>query len=226
MWSRSACVSSGRRRLARRRAQLDRDRAAAGLAHHCIDVPEGDRAKTLRQASKLYDSLIIATSAHKTGRGFAAAEAQRQTWLRQFVQTFGTDENDESTTFNGTIPQALVMMNGGLINSAISIQKGSLLQQVVDSTSGDIHTRPSKGKPRRTTKRRTPSAQQLRKNRYQKIPRKIRTLFMITLARMPTAEEMNSLNGIFKEGQDQDPIHGLQDVFWAVLNSNEFITNH
>lgn len=44
-----------------RRAHLDtltRGLAAAGLAHHCIDVPEGDRAKTLRQASKLYDSLI------------------------------------------------------------------------------------------------------------------------------------------------------------------------
>ena len=100
------------------------------------------------------------------------------------------------------------------------------MQQVVDSTSGDIHTRSSKSKPRRTTKRRTPSAQQLRKNRYQKIPRKIRTLFMIALARMPTTGEMNSLNGVFKEGKDQDPIHGLQDVFWAVLNSNEFITNH
>ena len=178
------------------------------------------------QAEQLYDSLIIATAAHKTGRGYADAEKQRQTWLRQFVQTFGTDENDESTTFNGTIPQALVMMNGGLINSAISTQKGALLQQVVDSASGDIHTRSSKSKPRRTTKRRTPSAQQLRKNRYQKIPRKIRTLFMIALARMPTTGEMNSLNGVFKEGKDQDPIHGLQDVFWAVLNSNEFITNH
>ena len=89
------------------------------------------------QAEQLYDSLIIATAAHKTGRGFEDAEKQRQTWLRQFVQTFGTDENDESTTFNGTIPQALVMMNGGLINSAISTQKGSLLQQVVDSPHPD-----------------------------------------------------------------------------------------
>ena len=25
---------------------------------------------------------------------------------------FGTDEGDETTTFNGTIPQALMMMNG------------------------------------------------------------------------------------------------------------------
>ena len=89
-----------------------------------------------------------------------------------------------------------------------------------------LHTRTSKSKSRRKKKRLAISAQQLRKNRYQKIPRKIRTLFMIALARMPTPEEMNALERVFKDGEDQDPIAGLQDVFWAVLNSNEFITNH
>ena len=32
--------------------------SGADLAHHRLDVPEGDRAKTLRHASRLYDSLI------------------------------------------------------------------------------------------------------------------------------------------------------------------------
>ncbi|MBQ16648.1 MAG: hypothetical protein CMJ65_05935 [Planctomycetaceae bacterium] len=180
------------------------------------------------QAEQLYDSLIIATNAHKVGRGFDAAENQRRTWLRQFVQTFGTDENDESTTFNGTIPQALVMMNGALINSALSTSKGSLLQRVVDSPKGDIRPVSRTTSPRSRRKRKTVvvSPLQAKKNRYRAIPRKIQTLFLVALQRQPTPEEMTALDRVFQEGGSRDPIAGLQDVFWAVLNSNEFITNH
>ncbi|GIS57865.1 MAG: hypothetical protein CM1200mP2_00900 [Planctomycetaceae bacterium] len=35
---------------------------------------------------------------------------------------FGTDENDEATTFNGTIPPALMMMNGDLVDKATSAE--------------------------------------------------------------------------------------------------------
>ena len=60
------------------------------------------------EAEQLYDSLIVATNAHQSGRANRTeAEKQRQQWLAQFVIAFGTDENDEATTFNGTIPQAL-----------------------------------------------------------------------------------------------------------------------
>ena len=180
------------------------------------------------RAEQLYDSLIIATNAHKNGRGFEAAEKQRETWLRQFVQTFGTDENDESTTFNGTIPQALLMMNGALINNAVATTNGSLLQQVVDSPSGDIRparTRTGK-RPPRARKAVKIRAQQQLKNRYRSIPRKIETLFLVALQRKPTEAEMTALGRVFEEGGNGDPIAGLQDVFWAVLNSNEFVTNH
>jgi hypothetical protein len=180
------------------------------------------------RAEQLYDSLIIATNAHKTGRGFEAAEKQRGTWLRQFVQTFGTDENDESTTFNGTIPQALLMMNGALISNAVATTKGSLLQQVVDSPTGDIRPAKSGTKKRaaRTKKAARIRAQQQNKNRYKAIPRKIETLFLVALQRKPSENEMAALDRVFQGGGNGDPIAGLQDVFWAVLNSNEFVTNH
>jgi len=180
------------------------------------------------RAEQLYDSLIIATNAHKTGRGFEAAENQRRTWLRQFVQTFGTDENDESTTFNGTIPQALLMMNGALISNAVATANGSLLQQVVDSPSGDIHPAKAgtKKRPPRTKKAIKIRAQQQIKNRYKAIPRKIETLFLVALQRKPSKNEMAALDRVFRSGGNADTIAGLQDVFWAVLNSNEFVTNH
>lgn len=83
-------------------------------------------------AEQLYDSLIIATEAHKSGQSsWEESERQRQEWLQQFVITFANDEGEESTTFNGTIPQALMMMNGELIQKATSAESGSFLNDVL-----------------------------------------------------------------------------------------------
>ena len=57
--------------------------------------------------------------------------------MRPFVMAFGTDENDEATTFNGTIPQALMMMNGELIENAVSTKKGSYLRRVLEKRGSD-----------------------------------------------------------------------------------------
>ena len=82
------------------------------------------------QAEQLYDSLIVATNAHQSGRSdWAKAEGQRQQWMDQFVVAFGTDENDESTTFNGTIPQALMLMNGALTRKRGQRQSGKLPEE-------------------------------------------------------------------------------------------------
>ena len=54
----------------------------------------------------------------------------RERWLRQFNTAFGTDDNGEATTFNGTIPQALMMMNGALVRRATGNQPGSMLARV------------------------------------------------------------------------------------------------
>lgn len=142
-------------------------------------------------AEQLYDSLIIATNAHKSGRSWEEAERQRQTWMRQFFQTFGTDENDEATSFDGTIPQALTMMNGDLVDTAIKASKGSLLNDVL--TSKDSPTE------------------------------KIRKLYLATLARPPSAGEVKSATTIMKNAP---PMEAFQDLYWALLNSNEFIFNH
>jgi len=80
------------------------------------------------QAEQLYDSLIVASNAHQTGNGdWSAQEEQRRRWMQQFIVAFNNDENDESTTFNGTIPQALMMMNSELIDKACSLERGSFL---------------------------------------------------------------------------------------------------
>jgi len=145
------------------------------------------------EAEQLYDSLIIATNAHRSGRSsWEQAEKQRQQWLRQFVLTFGTDENDESTTFNGTIPQALALMNGEVVRDAVKTDKGTHLREVLEG----------------------PDSDQV----------KIKKLYMATLTRAPSAKEVSMAQQMLKGNKDK--IGAYQDLFWALLNSNEFIFIH
>jgi hypothetical protein len=172
-------------------------------------------------AEQLYDSLLVATEAHKAGRNYDQSERQRNEWLGQFVRTFGTDENDESTDFNGTVPQALVMMNGPLIRSAISGDSGSFLRRVMEGNASKSEEGGGKTKsPRVSRVKSTPL--KLAKG----IPGRIEMLYLTALARKPTSDEISAFDKTFQQGGDRDPIHGLQDVFWALLNSNEFIINH
>jgi Protein of unknown function (DUF1549)/Protein of unknown function (DUF1553) len=85
----------------------------------------------LRQmsAEQLYQSLVSATDASSKG-SYEAQEQERRKWLQQFVVAFGTDEGDEATTFNGSIPQALMLFNGELTKNAISTAKGSFIDQL------------------------------------------------------------------------------------------------
>ncbi len=149
------------------------------------------------EAEQLYDSLIVATGAHKAGgAGWEESEQQRQQWLRQFVIAFGTDENDETTTFNGTIPQALMMMNGELVQKATSAERGSYLNRVLGERGSDTV--------------------------------RIRRLFLSTLTREPTRRESNAAIQLIQliKAKKGDPVSAYQDLFWALLNSNEFIFNH
>lgn len=52
----------------------------------------------------------------------------------------------------------------------------------------------------------------------------IEKIYMRCLSRAPTESEMANLLKLIAESPNED--QGLQDVFWAVLNSREFIFNH
>ena len=173
-------------------------------------------------AEQLYDSLIVATDAHKSGRNYEQSERQRNEWLGQFVRTFGTDENDESTEFNGTVPQALVLMNGELIRSALGGDQGSFLRRVLDGSVLKDEDIAASSKGTRTLVRGKVVPVKIAKG----ISGKIEVLYLTALARKPTSTELSALDKAFHDSNDRDPIHGLQDVFWALLNSNEFIFNH
>ena len=146
------------------------------------------------EAEQLYDSLIVATNAHRSGRAsWSQAERQRATWLRQFVIAFGTDEGDEATTFNGTIPQALMMMNGELVRNATSADKGSYLREILETPRATDTTRITK-------------------------------LYMATLSRLPSSRERSLATRMIRANSDK--LVAYQDLFWALLNCNEFIFVH
>ncbi|QEL13204.1 DUF1549 domain-containing protein [Limnoglobus roseus] len=52
----------------------------------------------------------------------------------------------------------------------------------------------------------------------------IETIYLRSLSRPPTEEERLNLEAMIKNGKD--PRMALEDVFWAVMNSREFMFNH
>ena len=55
----------------------------------------------------------------------------------------------------------------------------------------------------------------------------IRHLYLATLTREPTDMEMEKLLTAVPAGKDKNATReALEDIFWALLNSKEFIFNH
>ena len=52
----------------------------------------------------------------------------------------------------------------------------------------------------------------------------IENLYLRCLSRKPTEAEMAKLLGFFKDGHSAEEV--LQDLFWSLLNSKEFVFNH
>jgi hypothetical protein len=56
---------------------------------------------------------------------------------------------------------------------------------------------------------------------------KVETIFLATLSRLPTADEFARYGSyVERGGSTNDQRRALTDVFWALLNSSEFILNH
>jgi hypothetical protein len=168
----------------------------------------------------LFESLMTATRAEARGR--AARADLRDRWMRKLVRNFGDDEGNE-LNFNGTVVQALLMMNGAELNGEIGVGRGAAAANPVADVMRRVGASPNKI--------------------YDE-------LFLMTLSRRPTQEERNKLE-LVRTGRAEvvvgPPAKGpggrpapapkapgalpgdpafYQDVLWALLNTNEFILNH
>jgi hypothetical protein len=145
---------------------------------------------------QLFDSLLTATAAHKAGGG-GADDRRRDGWLRQFTFAFANDEGAEDSGFEGTIPQALMMMNGELMEQAVGGKAGSFLCDLLEQAQ---------------QQRRTPPALYM-----------VNNIYLAALGRYPSQRERDAARRFLDSYPDT--INVLEDVFWALLNSNEFILN-
>ena len=151
-------------------------------------------------AEQTYDSFMTATKAHQVGVvDWTQAERNRQQWLQQFVVAFHTDENDETMTFEGSVGNALSLMNGPLVDKALDTSVGSFLGEIVRQKSSESE--------------------------------KIRSLCLATLSRSPAPGELSAMRKLVREasrshGGGPTASEAFQDLFWAVLNSNEFALIH
>jgi hypothetical protein len=140
---------------------------------------------------QLLESLVTAT---KMEQGSTAAKKKelRDKWIRALIANFGDDEGNE-VNFNGTIVQALMMMNGKDINDAISADKGTVNQILLKNPRASIDE-----------------------------------LYLAALNRPARRNEVAGIqNRIRLRAGFKDNVKAqYQDIFWALLNSNEFLLNH
>jgi hypothetical protein len=156
------------------------------------DKPEADVffSRMLLKAmtpEQLFESLAIATEG-KVEKLTEERKKRREEWTKKLVVNFGDDEGNE-ITFNGTLLQALMLMNGKELSEAIKTRdRGTLVEAM----------KKGKGNPNRV----------------------VEEVYLAALNRRPGPE--GSRIGRYKSN---DP-NFYADLFWALLNSNEFILNH
>ncbi|MBX9679796.1 MAG: DUF1549 and DUF1553 domain-containing protein [Gemmataceae bacterium] len=181
----------------------------SSVANKTNDKPEDEVffARMLQKPmtpEQMFESMMTATAVQssKTER-----METKERWLDKLVQNFGNDEGEEGS-FSGTIVQALILMNGEDINKAISDEKVGTVAAVL--------------KKRAFSRTAASDA--------------INDLFLAALNRPATKAEIAkftdpkvlNLPRVPSAPSNQQTFwtRYYQDIFWAVLNSNEFILNH
>lgn len=154
---------------------------------------------------QLYDALLRATGtesaverlgggARGPGAGPGVGRGGNAVFAA-FAFLFDDDEGQEADGFAGSIPQGLFLMNGRLLQGALSALPGSTLTRVLETERTDAG--------------------------------RVRALYLAAYGREPEAEERRqALTFVRRAAVSKDERAGWQDLFWVLLNSAEFMSNH
>lgn len=174
-------------------------RSSKITAQNLVDAPEAGTVPLFShyyarqmQAEEVYQSLLIAAQLRKVNGSQSQVELARRDWLAQFQRNMATDDAEEESNFNGSMSQSLAMMNGELMQRAVSSRDEGLLRSVVES----------KMSPRE----------------------KVEHLFLAALSRRPSRKELDAAEKMLLDNGDL--ASAVEDIWWALLNSNEFILDH
>ena len=203
------------------------------------------RLKALNPEETL-DSVISATGLQPVLEKVFGSNVDQMKALanRQFSFLFDVDEEFEQKEFEGTIPQALMLLNGGLTNKATTAIPGTTLSEVMAMQGEDpakIEALYLKALSRK------PTATEVTKwTDYLNAPRQITvddSAPVAPLTRREQAQMAKPPQGKKKMSGGPDPFNRLgggrskstgttakqqayEDMFWALLNSSEFMFNH
>ena len=148
---------------------------------------------------QLFDSLATATG-QPDGTGedpFAFFNGGSP--RQEFLTKYG-QQTAKTTEYETSIIQALTLMNGRFVGEATNPTRSELLTAVVEAPFLNDRSR-------------------------------VETIYLATLSRRPTAKEMeNALSFVERAatGNDAKKLRNeaYADVFWAIINSAEFVFNH
>jgi hypothetical protein len=150
---------------------------------------------------QLYDSLAVATHSPSEADQGAASELfqpfnPQGVLAPRYAFLARFPNQDRRIETQTSILQALYFMNGKVVTEATSREYNKNLDAIVKNQSG-------------------------------KLERRIEQVFLIVLSRKPRPEERDRFVGyVEKGGPSEDGAKALADVFWVLLNTAEFATNH
>ena len=172
-----------------------------------VDVPENGETPLFSHVyarrmapEQVYESIRVAirSASGQLLTHDSASLEHRRNWVQQFARAYETDENDESLHFDGTIAQAMVMMNGTEVDDAIRQATATLVRSLPSRASeSDILERIALA-----TLTRMPGSSE--KDAF-------RVHYRQLLQRWAPRGAMSQ---------------AVEDMMWAYLNSSEFVLVH
>jgi len=199
---------------------------------------------------QLVDSLVQATNTKPVleQMGNGNLDQIKANVERQFSFLFDVDEEFEQKDFEGTIPQALLMLNGGIVNTSVTPIPGTALADTLTMPGTDaqkieaLYLRTLSRKPTATELTKWTQfvdaprdvvaggaqpqggggRQQARQNAKAANGGQGKKGAQANAGFNPLARATNRIDPAFKTGKGQ----AYEDMFWALLNSSEFLFNH
>jgi len=172
----------------------------------------------------LFESLTTATKA-ELQLDKATREANRDAWMKKLVQNFGDDEGNEMT-FNGTIVQALLMMNGKELNEEIKRSDGLVSKTIAKASKMSPGAREAFMIEEIYLSALARRASPTNLIDYEKVDPKTKRKTILKTNELAFVQ--TQLTAIKAGSKDANSAYKtfLEDLFWSLLNTNEFMLNH